>query len=184
MGTAGTLAELVADVATTDPDKPAIIFGDQSISYAQLNAEIERAADGLAACGVRPGDRVALMVPNCPEFAIAYYAILRLGAIAVPVNVLYKVAEIAHVLGDSAARALVVCAGFYAHAASAIEQTLSVQDRTSSSWGRNRLRQARRRGGCSSRGRRRPARPPPCGRTTSPSFAIRRGRPGAPKARC
>ena len=52
MGTAGTLAGLVADVATTDPDQPAI--------------------DGLAACGVRPGDRVALMVPNCPEFAIAY----------------------------------------------------------------------------------------------------------------
>src|SRR2546421_7558939 len=120
MGTAGTLAELVADVATTDPDKPAILFGDQSISYAQLNAGIERAADGLAACGVRPGDRVALMVPNCPEFAIAYYAILRLGAIAVPVNVLYKAAEIAHVLGDSAARALVFFAGFYEHAASAI----------------------------------------------------------------
>ena len=60
MGTAGTLAELVADVATTDPDKLAIIFGDQAISYAQLNAGIERAADGLAACGVRPGDRVAL----------------------------------------------------------------------------------------------------------------------------
>jgi long-chain acyl-CoA synthetase len=182
MGTAGTLAELVADVATTDPDKPAIIFGDQAINYAQLNAGIERAADGLAACGVRPGDRVALMVPTCPAFAIAYYAILRLGAIAVPVNVLYKAAEIAHVLGDSAARALVVSAGFYEHAALAIEQTPSVQDvivvgpepapAGTTPWG------------CSSRGRRRPARPPPCGRTTSPSFAIRRGRPGAPKARC
>src|SRR5437763_11074233 len=113
MGSAATLAELVADVATTDPDKAAIIVGDQSISYAQLDELIERAANGLAACGVRPGDRVALMVPNCPEFAIAYYAILRLGAIAVPVNVLYKSAEIAHVLGDSAARAMVVFAGFY-----------------------------------------------------------------------
>src|SRR5579884_305711 len=74
-----TLAELVADVAAADPRRTAIIFQDQPIGYGSLNAQIERAADGLVAQGIRRGDRVALMLPNVPEFVVAYYAVLRLG---------------------------------------------------------------------------------------------------------
>jgi long-chain acyl-CoA synthetase len=85
-----TLAELVGDVAQRNGAKPALIFADTPISYADLNTRIERAANGLAARGVAKGDRVALLVPNIPEFVVAYYAILRCGAIVVPINVLYK----------------------------------------------------------------------------------------------
>ena len=66
-----TLAELVRDVAQRDGAKPALIFADQPISYADLDIRIERAANGLALCGIVPGDRVALLVPNIPEFVIA-----------------------------------------------------------------------------------------------------------------
>ena len=122
-----TLAELIKDVARQQGDKAAIIFQDQPISYAQLDALVERAADGLAARGVVPGDRVALMVPNIPPFVVAYYAIARLGAIVVPLNLLYKAEEIAYVLNDSEAKALIVFEGFYPHAAEAVRQAPSVE---------------------------------------------------------
>ena len=62
-----TLAELVRDVAQRDGGKPALIFADQPISYAELDARIECAANGIAARGVARGDRVALLVPNIPR---------------------------------------------------------------------------------------------------------------------
>ncbi|HET8629626.1 MAG TPA: long-chain fatty acid--CoA ligase [Thermomicrobiales bacterium] len=122
-----TLAEFVADVARRDGEKPALIFQDQPVTYAQLDALIERAADGLAARGVGHGDRVALMLPNIPPFVVAYYAALRLGAIVVPVNLLYKADEIAYILGDSEAKALVVYEGFYAQAGEAVRRAPSVE---------------------------------------------------------
>ncbi|MBV9276077.1 MAG: long-chain fatty acid--CoA ligase [Verrucomicrobia bacterium] len=107
-----TLAELVSDVAQRDGGKPALICADTPMSYVDLNTRIERAADGLAACGVSKGDRVALLMPNIPEFVVAYYAILRCGAIVVPINILYKEEEIAYVLQDSEAKAFILFADF------------------------------------------------------------------------
>jgi long-chain acyl-CoA synthetase len=109
-----TLDELVRDVAQRDGAKPALIFADQPISYADLDIRIERAANGLALCGIVPGDRVALLVPNIPEVVIAYYAVLRCGAIVVPINVLYRAEEIAYILQDSEAKAFILYAGFAA----------------------------------------------------------------------
>jgi long-chain acyl-CoA synthetase len=109
-----TLAELVRDVAQRDGAKPALIFADQPISYADLDIRIERAANGLALCGIVPGDRVALLVPNIPEFVIA--SVLRCGGIVVPINVLYKAEEIAYILQDSEAKAFILYAGFAAQA--------------------------------------------------------------------
>ena len=63
----------------------------------RTSIRIERAANGLALCGIVPGDRVALLVPNIPEFVIAYYAVLRCGGIVVPINVLYNAEEIAYI---------------------------------------------------------------------------------------
>jgi long-chain acyl-CoA synthetase len=122
-----TLAELVADVAQRDGDKPAIVFQDQPISYAQLHGLIERAANALAARGVRHGDRVAVMLPNIPQFVVAYYAVARLGAVVVPVNVLYKAEELAYILGDSEAKALIVFEGFWAQAAEALAGAPAVE---------------------------------------------------------
>jgi long-chain acyl-CoA synthetase len=125
---AATLAELVSDVAQRNGSKPALIFADTRIRYAELNTQIERAANGLAARGVAKGDRVALLVPNIPEFIVAYYAILRLGAIVVPINVLFKAEEIAYVLQDSEANAFVLFAGFAPQGIAAVEKVPSVSN--------------------------------------------------------
>jgi long-chain acyl-CoA synthetase len=121
-----TLAELVSDVAQRDGAKPALIFADTPISYADLNTRIERAANGLAACGVTKGDRVALLLPNMPEFVVAYYAILRCGAIVVPICVLYKSEEITYVLQDSEAKVVILFAGFAPQGIAGAEKAPSV----------------------------------------------------------
>jgi malonyl-CoA/methylmalonyl-CoA synthetase len=92
------------------PHQPALRFrspeGDSTLSYAELFAEAEALAAGLAARGVRPGDRVAFFLGNRPEFVTAFLAVLRLGAVMVPVNLAYRRREIVHLLADSAPRLL------------------------------------------------------------------------------
>jgi long-chain acyl-CoA synthetase len=109
---ATTLAQIVRDVAQCDGSKPALIFEDQPISYAELDLRIEHAANGLALSEVAHGDRVAILLPNIPEFVVAYYAVLRCGGIVVPINVLYRAEEIAYILQDSEAKAFILYAGF------------------------------------------------------------------------
>jgi long-chain acyl-CoA synthetase len=121
-----TLAGLVSDVAQRNGAKPALIFADTPISYVDLNTRIERAANGLAAQGVVKGDRVALLLPNIPEFVVAYYAILRCGAIVVPINVLFKAEEVTYVLQDSEAKALILFAGFARQGIAGTEKAPSV----------------------------------------------------------
>ncbi len=118
---AATLADLVADVAQAAPDKTAILFQDMRISYGTLHTLIESAADALAARGVGKGDRVVVMLPNIPHFVIAYYAVMRLGAVVVPVNVLYKAGEIAYILRDSGASTAIVFESLYEQFAEALD---------------------------------------------------------------
>jgi long-chain acyl-CoA synthetase len=107
-----TLAGVVRDVAQGEGAKPALFFADQPISFAGLDRWIERIANGLAFRGVASGDRIAVLLPNIPEFVIAYYAVLRCGGIVVPINVLYKPEEIAYILRDSEAKAFIVDTAF------------------------------------------------------------------------
>ena len=93
------------------PDKPAILFEDRCLSYRDLEAAASRTAHGLAAAGIRPGDRVALCLPNIPAFAIAYEAVQKLGAVAVSVNVMLTTEEIAYLLADSGADAVFTVEG-------------------------------------------------------------------------
>ena len=72
--------------ATRWPQKTAVIFFGKKITYRQLAAEARQFAAALAACGIEKGDRVAVMLPNCPQFMICYYGILRAGAVVVPIN--------------------------------------------------------------------------------------------------
>lgn len=88
------------------PDAPAIYFEGQTITYRALSEAVDRAAYGLAALGVTPGDRVALFLPNIPAFPIAYLATVRLGAVAVSVNSMLTTGELRYVLSDAGARAL------------------------------------------------------------------------------
>jgi long-chain acyl-CoA synthetase len=87
------------------PDKKAIIFGDKSFTYGQVNTLANQIANGLVASGIKKGDKVALSCPNLPYFPFVYYAILKTGAVVVPVNVLLKGREIAYHLKDSEAKA-------------------------------------------------------------------------------
>ncbi|MCB0191293.1 MAG: long-chain fatty acid--CoA ligase [Anaerolineae bacterium] len=91
--------------ARRQPQATAIAFGDTRLSYAQLNGAANQVARGLAALGITRGDKVALSCPNLPYFPIVYYGILKIGAVVVPLNVLFKRREIAYHLADSQAKA-------------------------------------------------------------------------------
>ncbi|TDQ37635.1 long-chain fatty acid--CoA ligase [Tepidicella xavieri] len=92
------------------PDKPATVFFDQTLSYAQLRDAALRMAAWLHAQGVRAGDRVILLMQNCPQHVIAYYGILRANAVVVPVNPMNKADELAHYITDPGARVAIVAA--------------------------------------------------------------------------
>jgi long-chain acyl-CoA synthetase len=87
------------------PDKPAVRAGARVLSFAELDAASWRLAHALADLGIRRGDKVALACPNVIEFPLAYYAVLKLGAVAVPLNVMLKAPEFAYHLADSDAKA-------------------------------------------------------------------------------
>src|SRR5579864_6508100 len=88
------------------PDRPAILFEGRPVSYRDLDETSSRVANVLSAMGIRRGDRVALYVPNIPAFPIAYLGILKLGAIAVSINSIFKAQEVAFILNDSQSRVL------------------------------------------------------------------------------
>ncbi|MFC8453630.1 long-chain fatty acid--CoA ligase [Kitasatospora sp. NPDC057223] len=103
-----SLACILAEAARRYPDRTAVVDGLHHETYAALWAGALARAAALRDLGVRPGDRVALMVPNTVDFPRAYYAILAAGAVVVPVHLLLTPAEMAYVLTDSGARLLVV----------------------------------------------------------------------------
>ncbi len=82
----------------------AMEFFGRTTTYARLGDQISRAAEGLRRLGVQAGDRVALVLPNCPQHVVAFYAVLRLGAIVVEHNPLYTERELRHMFEDHAAR--------------------------------------------------------------------------------
>lgn len=96
-----SLASLLEHQARLVPDRPAVIMRPYVFTYAQLDALASQLANGLRALGLGPGDHVALSCPNTPQFPIAYYAILKIGAVVVPLNVLLKPREIAYHLRDA-----------------------------------------------------------------------------------
>lgn len=93
----------VERAATFFPDKPAILFEGRQISYNDLNKNANRLATTLISKGIQKGERVALYLPNIPEFVICYMATLKIGAIAVSVNPMLKSGELRHILNDSGA---------------------------------------------------------------------------------
>jgi long-chain acyl-CoA synthetase len=108
---------LLEQSARRNPGKVAVILDDMKLRYAEVNGAANKIANGLAGLGVKPGDKVALMLPNTPHFVICYYAILKMGATVVPLNVLFKRHEVEYHLEDSDAVALIVWEGFLAEAA-------------------------------------------------------------------
>ena len=105
------LHDLFAIPRRRSPEKPALRFRDDgkdiAISYGDLFARVDALAAGLAARGVSKGDRVAFFLGNRPEFVVAYLAVIRLGAVMVPINLAYRQREIGHMLEDAEPRLLI-----------------------------------------------------------------------------
>lgn len=99
---------LLADATAGFPDRPALAFFGKHISYRELLTLVERFSAVLAGLGVKKGDRVGLLLPNSPQYVIAWYACQRLGAIAVGNNPLYTQRELLHQIEDSSPGVMVV----------------------------------------------------------------------------
>jgi long-chain acyl-CoA synthetase len=117
-----TLNAHLAKVANKMPENCAMVFGSQKIEYQRFYTAVRRLASGLHGLGIRRGDRVALHLPNVPHFCISYYAILHLGAVVVPLNILSKEGELAAILQESGCRAIISWSGFGAQVQSALAQ--------------------------------------------------------------
>ena len=100
-------SEYIRDWATYTPHGIALSFYGKDITYRELNSLIDRAAWGLVDLGVKKGDRVAIHMENCPQFVIAYFAVHRAGGVVVPVNPMFKQAELEHELNDAGAETLI-----------------------------------------------------------------------------
>jgi long-chain acyl-CoA synthetase len=113
MNSATTLniASIIEHHARLTPDREAIVWNEMRFSFGQLNALSNRVANALTEMNIGLGDKVALVCPNLPFFPIVYYAIMKAGAVAVPLNVLSKTREIAYYLKDSDAKAVFVFEG-------------------------------------------------------------------------
>jgi long-chain acyl-CoA synthetase len=103
----GSLATLIADSVAEYPDHVALEFFRRETTYAELGDQIARAAEGLRRLGVRKGDPVALVLPNCPQHVAAFYAVLRLGAIVVEHNPVYTPRELRHQFEDHGAKVVI-----------------------------------------------------------------------------
>ncbi|WP_168916640.1 long-chain-fatty-acid--CoA ligase [Microcella flavibacter] len=103
-----TLVDMMDASVTRYGPNAALDFFGETVTYAQLGQRIDRVSGELAARGVGHGDRVAIVLPNCPEHVIAFYAVLRLGAIVVEHNPLYTADELKHQFEDHGARVAIV----------------------------------------------------------------------------
>jgi len=119
-----TLTALFDKTANKMPEQIALVFNEHKIEYGRCQEAINRLAQGLKELGIEKGDRVAIMLPNVPHFCISYYAILRLGAVAVPVNIMFPQQEIRYILRDSGAKAIIAWYGFAPEVMPAVEDSI------------------------------------------------------------
>ena len=115
------LAQTLGEITKRYKRREAVRFEGKTYSYQELDEQASRVAGGLAALGIQQGDRVALMLPNVPEFAYSFFGIQKLGAVAVPFNTMYKGREIGFILKDSNARAI-ICLGSFANLINEIKE--------------------------------------------------------------
>ena len=117
------LASMLQESAAAAPDKALLYLGGDSWSYRAVEDMAGRVAGGLIAAGLKPGDKVAVQLPNVPEFLFAYFGILRAGMTMVPINPLLTAPEVAYHLTDSDSRMLVTHALLASQAIAGAAQT-------------------------------------------------------------
>src|SRR3954454_364264 len=114
--------------AAARPDHPAVVDGGRSWTYAELNAWVNRLANGLAGRGYGRGDALGLASGNSAEFLAVYFACAKLGVVCVPVNLGWRTDEVAYVLGHSTSRGLVVEAGLAESLMPSVDKVDHVRD--------------------------------------------------------
>jgi long-chain acyl-CoA synthetase len=107
------LSQVLTKVAEKTPKQIAMVYFDREMTYGELDEASDRFASALAAQGVNKGDRVAIFLPNIPQFVIAYYGTLKIGAVVTAISPLYKEREVEHQLNDSEAETIVVLDALY-----------------------------------------------------------------------
>ena len=101
------ISTLLIESTARRPEHPAIRFLERTITYEELNKQVDRLSHGLVRAGLHPRDVCVLMMPNSIDWAIVYYALAKVGAVVLPVNFLYRVGELEHIFKDSGARAFI-----------------------------------------------------------------------------
>ncbi|WDH84786.1 long-chain-fatty-acid--CoA ligase [Paenibacillus urinalis] len=117
------LAAFLVTSAQKFPHRPAMYFMGKSISYKRLLMLSYQMANVLRGLGVKKGDRVAIMLPNCPQVVIAYYGTLLIGGVAVMTNPLYMERELAHQMKDSGAKIIITLDTFYSRVENIVQET-------------------------------------------------------------
>lgn len=105
------LAEMIVRNVRRIPNWPAVLSETTKYTWAELNRQVNKMGNALRKLGVQKGVRVAVSLPNSPEYLVTYFAIVKLGAIAVPFNVMFKSAEITYIVNNSEAKVFVTVAG-------------------------------------------------------------------------
>ncbi|MHB8919110.1 MAG: long-chain-fatty-acid--CoA ligase [Desulfocucumaceae bacterium] len=108
-----TMPDFLEEAAAKLPARTAIAFAGMELNYQTVYGMMLKTATFLSDLGVKKGDRVALMTPNCPQYIVAFYAIQKIGAVVVQVNPMYVEREIEHILNDSGARVFIAYDQFY-----------------------------------------------------------------------
>lgn len=120
--------EFLEHSAAHFPDKTALIFQKQRLTYREINDRANAVAGNLVELGIKTGDRVLLLLENSPEYVISYYGILKAGAAAVPVNTDIRAAGLDWLFKDTGARILISSSGFYRILNDCIFQNTSIKD--------------------------------------------------------
>ena len=118
-----TLVDYLDLLAANNADKPAVLFKGSTITYGQLGSESTAFAAALVALGVRKGDRVALVLPNCPQFFVAQFGAWKAGAVVVALNPIYSERELEHALTSTGAETVVTLTAFYTRVKAALSGT-------------------------------------------------------------
>ncbi len=117
------LQEILHKTAKSFPEKTAIIYGEKQFIYSQLDVLSSRFANALATVGVKKGDRIALFLPNIPQFIIAYFGILKVGAVISAISPLHREREVEYQLNDSGSQTIIVLDTLYPIVANIREKT-------------------------------------------------------------
>lgn len=118
-----SLGQMFDETVSKMPDTPAMIFAGHTVTYRQFGDQVNRFTTALANLGVTKGERVGLMGPNCPQWEVAFFALLKLGAIVVQTNPMYVEPEIAHQMNDSGATTIIVFEMMYPRVKNVLKET-------------------------------------------------------------